>query len=352
MEELTGIRFGLGEQPWGPLVHITDFDHPITRDLGRELSWGTNAKLAPIFHVDDPDGARPRRGRLLAGQLPSRFRRQGIPGLEVCLPAPLPTSRAASCGRSPATPGSISTATRATSSTRTGAFSGSTRWPEASASSACRAARRRSSTCSARSHGRPRNGGIHDRPEAAIHGPLRSRRPARRGPSLTDGPGRAAGTTGGPDSGTIGRHGDRSRFAPRPAAGSSWPGSRRSSASSPIDVDESSVPEKDPLDVRHQGGGGSRPRPRPRPFPVTIVIGADTVVALGLRILGKPADRDDAQAMLRALSGRRHRVITGLAFYHQGRGPAAHRIRPDLRHLPGTDGRDDRGLPRPGDLPR
>jgi hypothetical protein len=55
MEDLTGIRFGLGEQPWGPLVHITDFDHPVTRDLPRDLSWGTNNKLAPIFLVDDPD---------------------------------------------------------------------------------------------------------------------------------------------------------------------------------------------------------------------------------------------------------------------------------------------------------
>jgi hypothetical protein len=54
MEELTGLRFGLGEQPWGPLVHITDFGHPITRDLARDLAWGTNGKLAPIFHVDDP----------------------------------------------------------------------------------------------------------------------------------------------------------------------------------------------------------------------------------------------------------------------------------------------------------
>jgi beta-galactosidase len=54
MEELTGFRFGLGEQPWGPLVHITDFDHPLTMDLARDLAWGTNAKLAPLFHVDDP----------------------------------------------------------------------------------------------------------------------------------------------------------------------------------------------------------------------------------------------------------------------------------------------------------
>ncbi len=55
MEELTGIRFGLGEQPWGPLVHVTDFNHPITRGLGRDLFWGTNAKLAPIFPIDDAE---------------------------------------------------------------------------------------------------------------------------------------------------------------------------------------------------------------------------------------------------------------------------------------------------------
>jgi hypothetical protein len=57
MEETTGIRFGLGEQPWGPLVHITDFDHPITKGLGQDLFWGTNGKVAPLFYVDDP-GAR------------------------------------------------------------------------------------------------------------------------------------------------------------------------------------------------------------------------------------------------------------------------------------------------------
>ncbi len=54
MEELAGLRFGLGEQPWGPLVHVTDFDHPVTRGIRPEISWGTNAKLAPLFHVDDP----------------------------------------------------------------------------------------------------------------------------------------------------------------------------------------------------------------------------------------------------------------------------------------------------------
>jgi beta-galactosidase len=55
MEELAGIRFGLGEQAWGPIVHITDFDHPITKGLDQGLFWGTNNKLAPLFHVDDPE---------------------------------------------------------------------------------------------------------------------------------------------------------------------------------------------------------------------------------------------------------------------------------------------------------
>ena len=41
------------------------------------------------------------------------------------------------------------------------------------------------------------------------------------------------------------------------------------------------------------------------------VLGADTVVALGGRILGKPAGEAEAKATLRALSGRKHAVYTG-----------------------------------------
>ena len=44
-----------------------------------------------------------------------------------------------------------------------------------------------------------------------------------------------------------------------------------------------------------------------------LVLGADTVVALDGRILGKPRDEADAFAMLRALSGRQHTVYTGMA---------------------------------------
>jgi len=43
------------------------------------------------------------------------------------------------------------------------------------------------------------------------------------------------------------------------------------------------------------------------------VLGADTTVTLDDQILGKPADSADAARMLRLLSGRSHRVITGVA---------------------------------------
>ncbi len=45
--------------------------------------------------------------------------------------------------------------------------------------------------------------------------------------------------------------------------------------------------------------------------PDRIVIGADTVVILDGRILGKPHDRDDAFQMLRSLSEKTHTVVTG-----------------------------------------
>lgn len=46
-----------------------------------------------------------------------------------------------------------------------------------------------------------------------------------------------------------------------------------------------------------------------------LVIGADTIVVLDGRILGKPRDEDEAISMLKQLSGRWHAVMTGLALY-------------------------------------
>jgi septum formation protein len=47
--------------------------------------------------------------------------------------------------------------------------------------------------------------------------------------------------------------------------------------------------------------------------PGAVVLGADTTVSLDNHILGKPEDAADAARMLRLLSGRTHRVMTGVA---------------------------------------
>jgi septum formation protein len=50
-----------------------------------------------------------------------------------------------------------------------------------------------------------------------------------------------------------------------------------------------------------------------------LVLAFDTVVVLDDTVLGKPADTDEARRMLRALSGRTHEVITGVALLEPGR---------------------------------
>jgi septum formation protein len=46
--------------------------------------------------------------------------------------------------------------------------------------------------------------------------------------------------------------------------------------------------------------------------PGRLVLAADTIVVVGKRVLGKPRDAKDAKRMLRLLSGRAHRVMTGV----------------------------------------
>ena len=47
--------------------------------------------------------------------------------------------------------------------------------------------------------------------------------------------------------------------------------------------------------------------------PGSLILGADTAVVCGNEVFGKPASREEAAAMLTALSGRPHRVLTGVA---------------------------------------
>lgn len=84
----------------------------------------------------------------------------------------------------------------------------------------------------------------------------------------------------------------------------------------PADVSEASR-EKDPrrlvllLALR-------KARAVARRHPDALVLGADTVVVSGGRILGKPADREEGREMLLGLNGRWHKVYTGVALVHRG----------------------------------
>jgi septum formation protein len=56
-------------------------------------------------------------------------------------------------------------------------------------------------------------------------------------------------------------------------------------------------------------------------YPDRVILGADTIVALGNEIVGKPADLDDARTILQKLFGTTHQVMTGVTIYQ----PAAQR---------------------------
>jgi septum formation protein len=53
-----------------------------------------------------------------------------------------------------------------------------------------------------------------------------------------------------------------------------------------------------------------------RKLPIRPVLAADTTVAIDGRILGKPANIDEAISMLKSLSGRTHQVLTSIAVRH------------------------------------
>jgi septum formation protein len=54
-------------------------------------------------------------------------------------------------------------------------------------------------------------------------------------------------------------------------------------------------------------------------YPKDVVIGADTIVVLQKKILGKPKDQEDAYQMLKILSGVTHQVFTGVTLVTEGK---------------------------------
>jgi septum formation protein len=87
----------------------------------------------------------------------------------------------------------------------------------------------------------------------------------------------------------------------------------------PSGVDERLIQEVDPIRFAVAAAAAKAEDVSSR-NPDSLVIAADTIVCLDDRIFGTPENPEDAGAMLRALSGRRHRVITGLAIVQKADG--------------------------------
>jgi septum formation protein len=79
----------------------------------------------------------------------------------------------------------------------------------------------------------------------------------------------------------------------------------------PADIDETVLPGETPLACAERLAQ-AKARRIAADAPEALVIGADTVVVIDDRVLGKPQDRDDARAMVRSLAGRAHTVFTAV----------------------------------------
>ena len=84
----------------------------------------------------------------------------------------------------------------------------------------------------------------------------------------------------------------------------------------PADIDETPLPGERPADLvarlsSAKAGDVSNGEPR------CIILAADTVVACGQRVLGKPSDVSQARKFLTLLSGRRHQVWGGICVLNE-----------------------------------
>ncbi|MFN3816504.1 Maf family protein [Brevundimonas sp.] len=71
--------------------------------------------------------------------------------------------------------------------------------------------------------------------------------------------------------------------------------------------------------------------------PDAVILAADTVVAVGRRLLEKPADETEARRFLALLSGRNHRVFTGVAVKAPGRDAAVRVVETRVSFKPLSD---------------
>ena len=101
-------------------------------------------------------------------------------------------------------------------------------------------------------------------------------------------------------------------------------------------IDETPLPDEDPVTYAERLAHAKALAVWERTHPSLPVLGADTVVAIDDRILGKPRNKAQALEMLRCLSGRSHDVFTAVCLLHGGR-PLRALSRSQVRFRPLTD---------------
>jgi septum formation protein len=92
----------------------------------------------------------------------------------------------------------------------------------------------------------------------------------------------------------------------------------------PADIDETPLKNELPTALVQRLGSAKAATVAPA-YPGASILGCDTVVAVGRRILNKAETEEDAQRFLTLLSGRRHRVLGGLSVIGQN-GKGHHRL--------------------------
>ena len=86
----------------------------------------------------------------------------------------------------------------------------------------------------------------------------------------------------------------------------------------PADIDESRLPEESPVQYVRRLACEKAEAIAARE--TGLIVAADTIVAYGEELLGKPVDEDDARRMLAQLRGRTHQVYTGISIIDTNTG--------------------------------
>jgi MAF protein len=98
----------------------------------------------------------------------------------------------------------------------------------------------------------------------------------------------------------------------------------------PVDIDERPLPDEPPAEYVLRLAASKARAAGAQASPGDILLTADTTVADGPHILGKPEDASEARAMLRSLRGRAHMVYTAIGVFHAGAAGETPSVRTDL----------------------